>query len=72
VEKHNGWTYSDKAAYLIDLNKPAAHVLHSNPTGVRYKEVTGVLENFYGEQHLVEAFYAHLKGSTQHAGKSLK
>jgi hypothetical protein len=40
VEEHNGQTPGDKAEYLIaGLNKPAAHILHSVPTGATYEEV---------------------------------
>jgi hypothetical protein len=68
--EHNGWTLGDKAAYLIaTLNEPTAHILHSNPTGAKYKEVAAVLKNRYVDHHLAETFHAQLRRN-QHAGES--
>jgi hypothetical protein len=53
------------------LNEPAAHILYSVPTGAKYKEVTVVLENHYGDHYLAETFHAQLRKS-QHARKSLQ
>jgi hypothetical protein len=46
--KHNGWRPDDKAEHLI------AYILHSVPTGATDEEVAAVLENRYGDHHLVE------------------
>jgi hypothetical protein len=72
MAEHNGWKADDKTPYLIAaLNNPAAHILHSVPTGAKYEEVTAVLENRYGYHHLEEAFHAQLRRRVQHAGESL-
>lgn len=69
MAEHYGWTPSDKHAYLIAfLNEPAKHILHSVLTGVKYEEITAVLENRYEDHHLTEAFHAQLRGRVQHAG----
>jgi hypothetical protein len=60
VVEYSGWTPSDKAEYLIAaLNEPAAHILHSIPTGAKYREVTAILKNCYRD--LAEAFHAQLE-----------
>jgi hypothetical protein len=70
--EHNGWKADDKTACQIAaLHKPAAHILHSVPSGGKYEEVTAVLENRYGEHHLVEAFRARLRRRVQHPRESL-
>jgi hypothetical protein len=67
----NGWTPGDKAAYLIAaLNEPTAHILCGIPTGVTYEEIIAMLENHYGDHHLVDAFHAQLKKRVQHCRKS--
>lgn len=70
MTEHNGWTLSNKAVYLTaTLNKPAAHILHSDPTGAKYEEFAAVLENHYVDHHLAETFHAQLR-RTEHAGES--
>jgi hypothetical protein len=46
---------------IATLNEPTAHILHSVPTGAKYKEVTVVLEDRYVDHHLEEAFHAQLR-----------
>jgi hypothetical protein len=40
------------------LKDPTVHMLHTIPIGVTYKEDMMVLENRYGDHHLVEAIHA--------------
>jgi hypothetical protein len=44
------------------------HVLHSISTGVIYRGVTAVLETCYGDHHLVEVFYVHLRRKSSMPG----
>lgn len=48
------------------------HILRSVPTGVKYKEVTAVLENCCGDCYLVETFRTQPRRRVQHAGESLQ
>jgi hypothetical protein len=62
MAEYNCWTTGNKTAYLIaTLNKPAAQILHSVSSGMRYPEVTVAFENRYGDHHLITALHVELR-----------
>jgi hypothetical protein len=48
--KRNSWTNQEKARHLLALLQgQAVYILHSVPSGPRYKDMAEVLEGHYGD-----------------------
>jgi hypothetical protein len=58
------------SAQLLDGLRES-HILHGIPTGVTYEEITGALENCYGDNHLEALFHSQVNKRTQLVLESL-